>query len=300
MPLSLFLSYDNDIFGGSCNRFMYGGSVSYPEIQNPSYPEIRHPDLVYILSIPAFQWFQAEYRPATSRTLHTCHTTNTNQLIIIGGIVPEEHPTSAHIPVEVVHRDPWAEAIGIFDMTTLKFKDSYEAKAKPYEPPEQIKNFYRDKSAKSLLNSRIFFFFYENLYRGTDIYYNECRSNRYPARWTSSAVQELFQIDSLKSDQVPNRNTTNSSSPPSPNLSSVAIAAIAIGGVLVGGGILCAIATISIRKIRKNHTKPSTIRQELAANESQELAANERPIEMQASINPPKLLDHHKDRTELE
>ena len=194
----------------------------------------------------------------------------------------------------------------------------------------------------------MFFFFYKNLYGGTDISYNECRSNRYPVRWTSSAVQELFQIDSLKSDQVPNRNTTNSSSPPSPNLSSVAIAAIAIGGVLVGGGILCAIATISIRKIRKNHTKPSTIRQELAANEPstirqeltanepstirqelaanepstirqeltadepstirQELAANERqesaaneyPTELLASINPAELLDHHKDRTELE
>lgn len=76
----------------------------------------------------------------------------------------------------------------------------------------------------------------------------------------------------------------------------------------MGGGILCAIATISFRKIRKNHTKPSTIRQELAANErqelasnkSRELAANERPTELPASINLAELLDHHKDRTELE
>ena len=97
-----------------------------------------------------------------------------------------------------------------------------------------------------------------------------------------------------------------------------------IGGVSVGGGILYLMVTISIRKIRKNYTKPSTIRQELAANERQELAANERqelaanesqelaanesqelasnehPIELPASINPAELLDHQKDRTELE
>ena len=84
----------------------------------------------------------------------------------------------------------------------------------------------------------------------------------------------------------------------------------------MGGGILFAIATISIRKIRKNHTKPSTTRQELGANEPstirqelaanepftirQELAANEHLIELPASINPAELLDHHKDRTELQ
>lgn len=52
-------------------------------------------------------------------------------------------------------RDPWAQGIGIFDMTSLKFKDSYESKAKPYEPPEVIKSFYRDKSAK-ILHSDLF------------------------------------------------------------------------------------------------------------------------------------------------
>ena len=140
MPLLLFLSYDNDIFGGSCNRFMYGGFGNLGD------------EGVFILSIPAFQWFRGELKNGIPRALHTCHTTNSNQLIIIGGVDPTKRHdwwtvSPSFTPLEL--RDPWEEGIVILDMTTLKFKDFYEAKAKPYEPPELIKSFYRgDKSAK--------------------------------------------------------------------------------------------------------------------------------------------------------
>lgn len=155
IPLSLFLSYDNDIFGGSWNRFMYGGVIN-------SY-SAKSPDEVFILSIPAFQWFRAEDQLGVPRALHTCHTTKTNQLIIVGGVDPTsgiDWWASYGNTTKVEHRDPWAEGIGIFDMTTLKFKDFYEAKAKPYETPELIKSFYRDKSAKPFTILIFFFFFF--------------------------------------------------------------------------------------------------------------------------------------------
>lgn len=141
---------------------MYGGVIN-----DQVGPNTVNSDQVYILSIPAFQWFQAVYPPAFSRALHTCHTTNNNQMIVIGGVDPTNDDTtwvgSADNGAEP--RDPWAEGIGIFDMTTLKFKDSYESKAKPYEPPEVIQSFYKDKSAE-LLNSDLFF-------RGTEILMQE-------------------------------------------------------------------------------------------------------------------------------
>ncbi len=88
------------------------------------------------------------YAPIFPRALITCHTTNTNQMIIIGGVDPGNG--SAFIadadggdePV-----DPWAQGIAVFDMTALRFKDSYEAQAKPYEPPDAIRRFYNAKSA---------------------------------------------------------------------------------------------------------------------------------------------------------
>lgn len=124
------------------SRFMYGGIINY-ELG----PRTPNSDQVYILSIPAFQWFKAIYPPRFSRALHTCHTTNTNQMIIIGGVDPRNDTIfsgSADSGSEPV--DPWPEGIGIFDMTALKFKDSYEANAKRYETPELIKLFYNDTS----------------------------------------------------------------------------------------------------------------------------------------------------------
>ena len=71
-------------------------------------------------------------------------------MIIIGGVDPTNDTIfsgSADSGTEPM--DPWPEGIGIFDMTALKFKDSYEAKAKQYETPDLIKRFYNnDKSVR--------------------------------------------------------------------------------------------------------------------------------------------------------
>lgn len=131
---------------------MYGGVINY---QVGS--DAVNSDQVYILSIPAFQWFQAVYPPAFSRASHTCHATKTNQMMIIGGVDPTNDTRwVGFVDNGLEPRDPWAEGIGIFDMTTLTFKDSYDSKAKPYEAPEMIKSFYKDKSAKLLCPDFIF------------------------------------------------------------------------------------------------------------------------------------------------
>lgn len=212
-------------------------------------PKAENSDQVYILSIPAFQWFQANYPPAHSRAIHTCHSTKTNQMIIIGGVDPTHDITwVGDADWEDEPRDPWAEGIGVFDMTALKFKDSYEANTKPYEPPEMIQSFYNDKSVKvpesdSILETLIL-----------------CRSKQYPATWTSSAVRELFQ-KGFKSNQAPNTTDSqvpkpiNSSTAP-PHISSAVIAGLVASG-LVASGLLCAIAIFIVRKrTRKSESYP--------------------------------------------
>lgn len=42
-------------------------------------------------------------------------------------------------------RDPWNQGIAVFDMTALKFKDSYEAQAGPYESPDAIQQYYNSR-----------------------------------------------------------------------------------------------------------------------------------------------------------
>ena len=94
---------------------------------------------VYILSLPSFRWFLANNITTHPRAAHTCHATNSNQMVIIGGM----DPTYSLDGLSDNHeKDPWTNGIGVFDMTAFRFKDSYQANAERYKTPEIIKIFY--------------------------------------------------------------------------------------------------------------------------------------------------------------
>ena len=56
-------------------------------------------------------------------------------MILIGGIDPSYVYYNGTA-------DPWNQAIGVFDMSSLQWKDSYNAGAKPYASPDVIKQYY--------------------------------------------------------------------------------------------------------------------------------------------------------------
>lgn len=59
-------------------------------------------------------------------------------MIMIGGISPfhwNEDDLNATA-------EPWVQAIGVFDLGSFRYKDSYEAKANAYETPEFITEYY--------------------------------------------------------------------------------------------------------------------------------------------------------------
>lgn len=101
--------------------------------------ETVNSDQLYILSLPSFRWFLANHTTTNSRAAHTCHATNSNQMIIIGGM----DPTYSLDTLSNNHeKDPWTQGIGVFDMTALQFKDSYQANAERYKTPDIIRRFY--------------------------------------------------------------------------------------------------------------------------------------------------------------
>lgn len=116
-------------------RFIHGGVIN-----NVLGPQTANSDQVYILSLPSFRWFRANYTSANPRGGHTCHATNSSQMILIGGSDPT-HSTSflGDGDVQNAPSDPWTQGIGVFDMTALTFKASYQAKAAPYKTPDPIK-----------------------------------------------------------------------------------------------------------------------------------------------------------------
>jgi hypothetical protein len=54
-------------------------------------------------------------------------------MIVIGGTPPGIYAT-------YYTKDPWPQGLGIFDLTQMEWKDSYDAHAEPYVTPQRIKD----------------------------------------------------------------------------------------------------------------------------------------------------------------
>ncbi|KAI9875031.1 MAG: hypothetical protein M1830_009003 [Pleopsidium flavum] len=130
-------------------------------------------DQVYILSLPAFRWFQANYSSAYPRAYHTCHAARDSQMIIIGGLNPTQYQDKFQDlwSGNMATADPWTLGIGVFDMKNLAWKDSYDARAVVYESPDKVKQYYL-KYTTGLLTP----FFLQNT----------------PSSWSSPEVQQTF------------------------------------------------------------------------------------------------------------
>lgn len=96
--------------GSSFQVYMFGGQNLVPQGEQIQY------DDMYILSIPAFTWIkvkQPEENRASGRAGHTC-TMRDGQIIIVGGYIGNGDECDT-------------PGIHVFDATTLKWKDKFEA-----------------------------------------------------------------------------------------------------------------------------------------------------------------------------
>jgi len=108
--------YDIFLFGGINQRDMF----TYND--------------AYILSLPGFVWTKLPDPPAGPRAEQTCVAVGNRQVLSIGGTNPNSKQWT----------DPDAAPNGllVFDMTAMKWTDSYDAKAAPYESPDIVKSWY--------------------------------------------------------------------------------------------------------------------------------------------------------------
>lgn len=101
-------------------------------------------DDVYVLSVPAFVWFKADSTGGGGgpRNYHACTLAggsgdNSRQMIVVGGVNAELDSRSSF-----VDKDPWANGIGVFDVSELSWKDGFDAQASPYERPRLVREWY--------------------------------------------------------------------------------------------------------------------------------------------------------------
>ena len=113
-------------------RFVYGGVLE----TRTSYV---YSD-VHVLSIPGFVWFKSADSPAVPRYAHTCEYVQGGQMMSIGGI---DNPSSElDVRSNQASPDPFLQGIGIFDMTNMRWKSSYDADSPSYESPQPVKEWY--------------------------------------------------------------------------------------------------------------------------------------------------------------
>ena len=111
--------------------FIYGGDDEDGEARNTLSD-------IHVLSIPAFQWFEIEPETQnTRRTYHDCASAGNSQMIVVGGI--DRTANDGHYWGGT---DEWKQGLGIFDMHELKWRDSYDPEAPPYEAPAVVREWY--------------------------------------------------------------------------------------------------------------------------------------------------------------
>ncbi|KAL8669904.1 MAG: hypothetical protein Q9168_005523 [Polycauliona sp. 1 TL-2023] len=107
-------------------------------------------DQIYILTLPAFHWFQMDYPPLHPRHSHSCNAVGGSQIFSIGGV-----DSNAQITVGSLEDtrkssfnssvDRFVQGLGVFDMTELKWMDGYKANKEAYEQSGMVRGYYRDK-----------------------------------------------------------------------------------------------------------------------------------------------------------
>ncbi|KAI9698038.1 MAG: hypothetical protein M1836_004391 [Candelina mexicana] len=122
--------------------------------------------------------------------------------------------------------DSWQQGLGIFDLTTMEWKDRYDAGAPSYVTPNVVKAYYQ-------------------------------KHGRNPASWTNDVVQTWFTESGLnhtrsKPSDVASPNSTSSFNP---RVGSSGRNAGAIAGGTVGGVVaLALIATLTFYLLRRRRS----------------------------------------------
>lgn len=99
-------------------------------------------DEVFVLSLPGFVWFKADYSATSARGMHTCDIVGQggSQMVVTGGV----GPIVPHYTAENSH-DPWTDGINVFDLSSMHWKDGYE----PNDTLDQTSSVVRDWHVKN-------------------------------------------------------------------------------------------------------------------------------------------------------
>jgi hypothetical protein len=102
-------------------------------------------DEVFVFTLPGFNWVKASYPALNPRHGLTCHSIGGGQILTIGGVnTTQNGPTDLYKDVFDT-ADQFTQGLGVFDLNTLSWKNSYSSKQTTYTPAQPIQVFYANK-----------------------------------------------------------------------------------------------------------------------------------------------------------
>lgn len=114
-------------------RFIYGGAN---QDAGADYGD------VWVLSLPGFHWTKVRDDVDGKRNEHACVAVKSS-LLSFGGIEFVNEGGASNNEAEAWKtKDAFSRGIGIFDMNTLEWRESYNADAPDYRTHDRIKSWY--------------------------------------------------------------------------------------------------------------------------------------------------------------
>lgn len=225
---------------GTFEIFLFGGD----DRSNSPEDNILMSDAVWVLSLPSFVWFKADYAAKMVRYTHICKVAPqaSSQMIVMGGI-------NGWYIVDVNETDPWTNGLNVFDLNNMAWRSDFNPQAPAYSTPEVITNHIRD-------------------------------SGPLPESWDYQEVQDLFAtfLPSRSSSSSPSPASSSSSSPSaasSPSKGGRSRVGSIAGGVVGGVVCLACLALVGWYLLRK-WRRPGTRAREGDEYEKAELPSSSR------------------------
>ncbi|KAI1373689.1 hypothetical protein F4677DRAFT_215189 [Hypoxylon crocopeplum] len=190
--------------------FIYGGTSDQIGATSPD---------VHVLSLPGFVFFKADPRGSTPRADHACAVVGKGkrQMLSYGGV-----DGGPGLRSSVTTADPWKQGLGIYDMSEMKWVDSYEPNAANYESPAVVMNWYTQGGMRNVV-------------------------------WDNNDVKELF-VNSSSAMNVGATNSSSTDGSDNSNHSSRRIGII-VGSTMGGVVALCIAGVITFLLLRRRRRR---------------------------------------------
>jgi len=108
-------------------------------------PQSKPFDEAFVLSLPAFRWFKAEYIALHPRHSVTCNHAGGGQVITVGGSDTMQQDFSNLYQGVFKTQDPFSQGIAVFDLNQMGFRTNYSASQTVYAPNKDIQSWYNNQ-----------------------------------------------------------------------------------------------------------------------------------------------------------